>query len=43
LRKRLRRVDEVIAAISESRVQTRSLERAAALPTEQEMLARGTY
>jgi hypothetical protein len=41
LRKRLRRVDDVIAAVAESGVETRSLSRAIALPKEHEMEARG--
>ena len=41
LRKRLRRVDDVIAAVAESGVETRSLSRALALPKEHEMEARG--
>lgn len=41
LRKRLRRVDDVIAAVAESGVETRSLSRAIALPKESEMAARG--
>ena len=41
LRKRLRRVDDVIAAVAESGVETRSLSRAVALPKEHEMEARG--
>lgn len=43
LRKRLRRVDDVIAAVAESGVQTRSLERAQALPTEAEMKPKDKY
>lgn len=43
LRKRLRRVDDVIAAVAESGVQSRSLERALALPKEGEMKPRDKY
>jgi hypothetical protein len=43
LRKRLRRVDDVIAAVAESGVETRSLSRAIALPKEHEMEARGGF
>ena len=43
LRKRLRRVDDVIAAVAESGVETRSLSRAIALPKEHEMEARGQH
>ena len=43
LRKRLRRVDDVIAAVAESGVETRSLSRAVALPKEHEMEARGQH
>lgn len=41
LRKRLRRVDDVIAAVAESGVETRSLSRAVALPKEHEMEPKG--
>lgn len=41
MRKRLRRVDDVIAAVAESGVETRSLSRAMALPKESEMESRG--
>jgi hypothetical protein len=41
LRKRLKAVDSVIAAVAESGVQTRSLMKALALPTEAEMEPRG--
>ena len=43
MRKRLRRVDDVIAAVAESGVETRSLSRAIALPKEHEMEARGQH
>ncbi|KAL7418417.1 hypothetical protein Q5752_006875 [Cryptotrichosporon argae] len=42
-RRRLRLVDDVIAAVAASGVETRSLARAAALPTEGEMLPRDKY
>lgn len=42
-RKRLQRVDSVIAAVAESGVQTLSLTRCLALPKENEMLPRGEY
>lgn len=43
LRKRLQRVDSVIAAVADSGVQSRSLQRALALPTEQEMNPKDKY
>ncbi|KAI9634082.1 mitochondrial ribosomal protein L31-domain-containing protein [Dioszegia hungarica] len=43
LRKRLKAVDRVIAAVAESGVQTRSLVKALALPTESDMEARDKY
>lgn len=43
LRKRMKRVDEVIAAVAESGVITRSLARAAELPKESEMDPRGEW
>ncbi|GFZ48682.1 hypothetical protein JCM24511_06431 [Saitozyma sp. JCM 24511] len=43
LRKRMKRVDEVIAAVAESGVITRSLARAVELPKESEMDPRDKY
>lgn len=43
LRKRLRRVDDVIAAVAESGVELKSLNKALALPKENEMKPRGGY
>ncbi|WWC91711.1 uncharacterized protein L201_006657 [Kwoniella dendrophila CBS 6074] len=42
-RKRLKQVDSVISAVAESGIITKSLERALALPTESEMLAKDKY
>jgi hypothetical protein len=41
LRKRLQRVDSVIAAVAESGMQTKSLVRCLAMPKESEMAPRG--
>lgn len=41
LRQRLKRVDDVIAAVAESGVECRALTQALALPKESEMAARG--
>ncbi|KAL1412760.1 hypothetical protein Q8F55_000507 [Vanrija albida] len=43
LRKRLARVDDVIAAVAESGVQLKNLDRALALPKASEMPARDKY
>ncbi|RSH78119.1 uncharacterized protein EHS24_002575 [Apiotrichum porosum] len=43
LRKRLRRVDDVIAAVAESGVELKSLNKALALPKENEMKPRDKY
>ncbi|KAI9481445.1 MAG: mitochondrial ribosomal protein L31-domain-containing protein [Benjaminiella poitrasii] len=43
VRKRLKEVDNVIAAIADSGVQCKALDKALALPKESEMLARDKY